>query len=259
MSRDPSRDENRDLLGAYALDALDADERAAVERQLTRDEAARLEADAFRETATLLAVAAAGGEQAPAGLFDRIVDAIAEPAGEAAEAGAEGEHGEVVALRPRRARWAWALAPVAAAAAVAIAVLAVRVGDLERELDEARRPAAMNDVFDRASLMEGARQIELAAADDPAARIVFMPDGTGLLRNDGLAPLPADRTYQLWALVGDAESPRAISAGVLGNDPTVVGFTVSGPVVGFAVTEEVAGGVVSSEHEPVAAVELPPS
>lgn len=259
MSSDLSRDENRELLGAYALDALDADERAAVEQQLTRDEAARLEADALQETAALLAVAAAGGEKAPDGLFDRIIDAIGEPAGEATEARAAGEGGEVVALRPRRPRLAWALAPIAAAAAVAVAVLAVRVADLERELDEARRPAAMSDVFDRASRMEGARQIELAAADAPAARIVFMPDGTGLLRNDGLAPLPDDRTYQLWALVGEAESPRVVSAGVLGNDPTVVGFTVSGPVVGFAITEEVTGGVVSSEHEPVAAVELTPS
>ena len=71
----------------------------------------------------------------------------------------------------------------------------------------------------------------------------------------GLAPLPSDRTYQLWGVVGT----RTISLGLLGRRPAIVPFSVAGtvPVTAFAITEEVAGGVVSSANPAVAAGSVP--
>jgi hypothetical protein len=76
--------------------------------------------------------------------------------------------------------------------------------------------------------------------------------------NDDLTPLDPQRTYQLWALVGDAQQPTLISAGVLGADPHVAAFKVSSrPLVGFALTEEQNPGVVRSSNDPVALGTLP--
>jgi hypothetical protein len=76
--------------------------------------------------------------------------------------------------------------------------------------------------------------------------------------NDDLTPLDPQRTYQLWALVGDAQQPTLISAGVLGADPHVAAFKVSSqPLVGFALTEERNPGVVQPSKQPVALGTLP--
>lgn len=48
-------DELPKLLGAYALDAVDADERERIERYLETDPRARAELDRLREAAALLA------------------------------------------------------------------------------------------------------------------------------------------------------------------------------------------------------------
>ena len=67
--------------------------------------------------------------------------------------------------------------------------------------------------------------------------------------------LPADQTYQLWALHGSAEHPTAISAGVLGSQPEAVGFHTNGPVDALALTVEHEGGVVQSSNPPFASAD----
>ena len=59
--------------------------------------------------------------------------------------------------------------------------------------DRAESPAA----FVRASRVAGARQVSLTPSNGAeVARVVLLPDGTGYLKNDGLARLDADHTYQ---------------------------------------------------------------
>jgi hypothetical protein len=140
------------------------------------------------------------------------------------------------------------------AAAIVIVLLAVQV--LWVRVDDAHQigPSALAAAFDRATGVEGARAAGLSSATGATlARVVLLPDGTGYLRGDDLEPLSPDQTYQLWALIGPADEPVAISAGVLGPDPKAVAFRASGPVNGFALTAEPAGGVVSSQQQPVAA------
>jgi hypothetical protein len=110
-------------------------------------------------------------------------------------------------------------------------------------------PEPLRAAAERAMLDPTARQVSLAAEGAAAsAIIVLMPDGTGYLAEHTLAPLSADRTYQLWALVDG----KVISAGILGPNPDVVPFHIDlEGFEGFAITEEVVGGVESSENSPI--------
>ena len=94
-------DDIEELLGAYALDAVDDDERRLVEAYLATNPRARAEVDQHREVATLLAF---GGADAPEGLWDRI-------AAVARRAGAGGAR-----ARPRAGQGAAGAAPGRAAA-----------------------------------------------------------------------------------------------------------------------------------------------
>jgi anti-sigma-K factor RskA len=223
------------LLGAYALDALDADERRQVEEYLAQNPAARSEVDELRETAASLALSPAAGadEAAPAELWQRISQSIAD------EPKSQAPADELAARRQRR-RTPWVVA-VASVAAALVLVLGAQVVSLNGRLDDSRTVAA---AFDRAAKAKGAKNVALQADGTDVARVVVLPDGSGFLKADALPKLPDDQTYQLWALTGDPDRPTAISAGVLGSQPQAVGFHTNGPVDALALTVEHEGGAV---------------
>ena len=236
------------LLGAYALDALDENERALVDEYIEHNDRARAEVDELRETAAALALMPSGEGSAPAELWDRIAADIE------ADEREDQAHDELAARRARKGR-SWVAPVLAVAAAVIAIVLTAQVVSLNGRLGDARDDQGDVAVaFDRALDADGARTTELVSADtnEAVGRIVVLPDGTGYMKSDDMAALPDDETYQLWALVGDETDPRVISAGVLGADPGAAGFRVDGPVEGFAVTIEQAGGVEKSANDPVA-------
>ncbi|HEX3947373.1 MAG TPA: anti-sigma factor, partial [Acidimicrobiales bacterium] len=76
MSTDMEHDEIIQLLGPYALDALDPDEAAAVDAHLRDCPRCQAEVDAHREVAAALATGAVvdDAEPLPPGLWDRIAD-----------------------------------------------------------------------------------------------------------------------------------------------------------------------------------------
>lgn len=260
------REELADLLAAYALDALDPAERADVEALLAADPEARREVERYRETASLLAFA---GTDAPAGLWERIEARLSDgdvpprlrlpgPGADAEPRAAPPPGGRVVPIdAPRRSRRgrAWTATAVAAAVLVLAGILGVqvwrqsdRIARLEREAAQLRDDALVR-AADEAARSSQARLVDLRSDDGRlAARVIYLPDGTGFFEAGNLLPLDPAHTYQLWALVGDAKRPTVISAGVLGNRPTLAPFHFTGPVVGFVVTEEEAPGVVSSEN-----------
>ena len=247
MARELSGQELEDLLGAYALDAVDGEEREQVDAYLDREPAARTRVAEYREATALLAQPST---EAPVDLWQRIEESLDEhraPQGST-----------VVAIKTRRSRTRRRLSVgiAAAAAAVLIAVLGVVVRKDDRIDQLADRvndrgggvlAAARNAVDD-----PRAERVALTSPDGGTeARIVYLPDGEGYLLDDNLATLVPGRTYQLWALVGDRRAPRPISAGVLGADPGVAAFKVAGPVVGFAITDEVAPGVDTPGQAPL--------
>jgi hypothetical protein len=246
MSTNYTHQDIVELLGAFALDAVDDDERDVIEAHLAGCPRCRAEVEGHRETAALLAHS---GERAPEGVWDRIADALDEAPPAL----------DLTRLTHRRpARRTIPLRVAAATMAVAAAVTLLlgvalgrnddgRLGRLEEQIAALQKPAVANAAY--AALADPqAEHVDLTSADGKAtAKVVRLPDGTGYIVPAKLATLPAGRVYQLWAVRSDAK----ISLGVLGAAPEVAAFRMSGPVVAYAVTEEAAGGVAQTQNQPV--------
>jgi anti-sigma-K factor RskA len=256
----PNDPELDTLLGAYALDALEPGERARVDAYLATNARARDEVDEMRESAASLALAPVDDLTAPPELWDRISSTIDAEDASTRSASIDHGDGELAARRSRRGsnRTRWLALVTAAAAAVAL-VLATQVVSLHHKLDDTHVTGAQaaGAAFDRAGHVAGAREVALMPARGAeVARLVLLPDGSGYLKNDGLAPLDADHTYQLWALTGSSANPVAISAGVLGPHPQAAAFSTTTDVHGFAITVEKTPGVGQSSQAPFASASL---
>jgi anti-sigma factor RsiW len=234
--------EIEELIGAYALDAVDDDEREAVEQHLAVCARCRAELADHLEVAALLAYE---GAPAPTGVWDRIVASLEEAP--PALRLTVGEPPAVSLDERRRSRTQRrVLASVAAVAAAVALVLGVAVA---RQQDDA--PQDLVALAEEAARAPGSTTATMRppTGDGPEATAVVTADGRGFVRAGDLPSLPADRTYQLWGVVDD----QAISLGVLGPDPGVAAFQVDdgNRVAAYAITEENAGGVVASQNQPV--------
>jgi len=243
MERELTHDEAAELLGAYALDAVEVDERDAIDRHLGECPRCRAEIADHRTVASFLGSA---GGRAPDGLWDRI-------AGSLEEAPPELKLAPVVPLKERRSVSLRVGAAAAAVAAGVIAVLGVQVVHLNDQVDKMSTPeradTALLSAATHALADPQAQRVSMRSTDGQlSAEIALTPDGTGFLVADKLPALANDRTYQLWALANG----QKISAGVLGAQPRVVAFRYApSGLSGFAVTNEEAGGVVSTQNAPV--------
>ena len=245
MTHDPIEE----LLGVYALNAVDDEERAAVEAHLADCPRCRAEVDAHREVASHLSL---GGAPAPGGLWERIAGAIE---GEAPPPlrlvvadGASGASSSrsVLADRPRWQRSG--LAVLAAAAAIAIIAVAVssvtRVDDLED--DRSIETAALEAIAS-----PEARVADLVGDDGAVlVRAAVLPDGTSYLFADNLPELD-DRIYQLWGASGD----QVVSLGPMGSAPSVLPFHADETMTAFMITVE-DEPVESSTNPPIALGQL---
>ncbi len=247
MGRELSHPELQEVLGAFALDAVDDDERQVVEAHLVTCGQCRQEVAEHREVAAAMAE---GWMPAPDGLWDQIAGSLVE------SPPAMRPIADFEAARQRRDRRRGLAGPLRAVAAVGVAAAVAVVGVLGYKIvDTSER------VNDFAAQLEGdVERAAEAAARRPDARLVtltspagelsadavLLKDGSGYLFNTNLPSLPADRTYQLWAVVG----ANKISVGVLGPEAGPAAFHTSGDVAALAITEEVAGGVVISQQVP---------
>jgi hypothetical protein len=222
-----------ELLGAYALDAVDDDEAERVEDYLRAEPRAAAEVRQHREVATMLAFT---GTDAPDHVWERIERELDQspprPGAELAK---------VMAVDDRRSRRFGAVGPwlAAAAAAVLVAVVAVVV------VDRAEAPAdPIAEAFAQARDAPDAQTATLTAAGaDTTAEGVVGADGRGFVDARPLPRLATGRTYQLWGVMADTSD--VISLGILGPEPALETFTVEGDVVALAVTIESSPGVVS--------------
>lgn len=231
-----------DLLGAYALDAVDDEERVEIEAHLAICPRCRAEVQAHREAASLLAF---GGTNAPEGVWTRIAASLEEPPPDL----------RLIAARDDRRNparyWRRLALTVGAAAAVLVAVLGVQVASQDRRLEELQ--TALQDplvpAFQAALENPDSEVIEMTSADGAVRlRGAVTDDGVGYLRASALPALEDGRVYQLWGGAGD----RLISLGVLGPDPRIVTFRAHDYSL-FAITNEEAPGVVVTANPPVVA------
>jgi hypothetical protein len=238
-----SHDEIIELLGAYALDAVDRDEATTIEVHLLDCPRCRDEVAHHREVAAALAFA---GATAPEGLWPRIASSLE------AETSA-GELGQLYPFRPPRRRWATRLAvTLGSVAAAAILVLGLEVHTQNQRLDRVIRTlpsARLQQVAEAALLDPGATKVHLQSANHQVfIDAVVLRDGTGYLVANDLPTLAPSRSYQLWGVLGGSK----ISLGVLGTRPSIVAFRAAAPIVALAVTNEAQGGVVSTQQTPLA-------
>ena len=245
-----------ELLGAYALDAVEPEEARVVEDHLRECPRCRDEVRQHREVAAQLAFV---GEAAPEGLWAQI-------AANLAPAEPEPDLARLYPLRPARPATPRLYRVVLPAAA---AVILVVVGVLGWEVHtQANRVQRITSAFNTTTAMEQGVQAALAdprstkfalTSADGRIRLgaVLEADGTGYLLpgpHAALPGLPPSETYQLWGIAG----AQRISLGLLGTHPTVESFRASEPQVSaIAITAEKAGGAVQPTHAPVAAGAIP--
>ena len=239
--------EIEELLGAYALDAVDQDDREAVESHLVECPRCSSEVASHREVAAALAHA---GSPAPDGLWDRIAGRLVE-----APPALDLSRVAPTPARPRRARGL--SVGLAAAAATVAAMLGVEVVQQERRVDRLSATMRQRGLEQAAAFADAdsrAHRVTLRSDDGVLfAQAAVQENGTSYLVRHNLPPLPEGRTYQLWGLVGT----RNVSLAVLGPRPGVAGFNVVGEVTTVAVTVEDTGGSVFPSGRPVVRGFLP--
>jgi anti-sigma factor RsiW len=223
-----------DLTAAYALDALDADDREAYEAHLGQCEDCRAELATLGEAATALAWAVASPAP-PQQLRDRILGAAA------------AERQNVVPF-PGPRQWLFRATAAAAAVAACVAIgLGVWAGSLSHSLSSERSAHA-----------SAARATEILA--DPASRKVELQGGNGMVAVDPagrgvlvvrrLPAAPAGKTYEAWVITGGKAKRAGLFHG--GDSPTMLTLDETvprGSVV--AATMERQGGVDKPTETPI--------
>ncbi len=246
----------RELLGAFALDAVEPDEAATIEAHLATCPRCRDEVREHREVAALLAYA---GTTAPEGMWDRLAATLeaAPPAAAAPALGRGNRVGGRANGGPRRTRIVAAVAAAALVAGLGAGGLQVQsalrsqddqIKNVAQALTEEGARARLVREAAAAALAEGAREVHLLTPDRrPLADAVVLADGTGYLIDQGAPSLPPGRTYQLWAVTGG----QKLSLGVPGRDVDVLTFRVPEATDALALTVEQAPGVVISQNQAV--------
>jgi hypothetical protein len=245
-----TNDEFSELLGAYALDAVDPDERERIERHLAECPRCRAEVSEHREVASYLSQS---GANAPEGVWDRIAAELAPPAPPMRVAIVPPDPAEPPAVAPtvtpieagrRPSRPMWAALAVAACIIALLGVVAV--GQAQHLNRGTSAEELASDVAADSKL-----KVELTG-DDGSGRAVVGADGQGYLIMDEVPPPAEGEVYQLWGKVDGT----VLSLGTFGES-AVVPFSVDPQRIDdielFAVTQEKAPGVVASQQDPMMA------
>jgi anti-sigma-K factor RskA len=222
-----------ELLGAYALDAVDADERRRVEDYLEVNPRAAAEVQVHREVATMLAFT---GMDAPDDLWGRIAGEIGE---QAPPLGPELARVLSIDEHPRRRRIS-AVAPWLMSAAAAAVIVFVAIG-LADSADAPNEPLANAVELARAD-RDSVTTTLVAEGSEVSAEAIIDQDGHGYVLARDLPTLPDGQTYQLWGVV---EGGDVISLGIFGPNPEIETFSVDGAVAALAITIEQYPGVIS--------------
>jgi anti-sigma-K factor RskA len=244
-----SHDEASELLGAYALDAVDGEEFTELEEHLAGCPRCRAELDGLREVAAALGNTV---ETPPEGLWSGIASRLPER-DEEAEARPmppleSEERSPFRAPAPGRRQRRGVVATVvgfAVAAAAVAAVLGIGLVRADDKVDNLQSSAAHPPSAATLALRApGHRMVALASSTGVTlADFVVLPDGRGYLVTSTLPSLGAGHTYQLWGTVGS----KPISLGLLGPVPRQATFTMAGSVqpTRLSITAEPAGGTVA--------------
>jgi anti-sigma-K factor RskA len=213
-----------ELSAAYALDALDPQEREEFELHLSTCAACRDDVAAFTETAAALAYAAPPANP-PARLRADILRRAAE------------DRPPAVVLPFRRRRVEVALSSGLAVAAAAAIVLGIWAGSLHGRLGQQRASSILGDT-----------QASWWPLKGTGGELVVDHNGSGALVMNNLAAAPSGKTYEAWVIAGGVAVPAGLFSG--GHIVTLTHPVGRGAKV--AITVEPAGGSAQPTQTPFA-------
>ncbi|NUU19246.1 anti-sigma factor [Cellulomonas humilata] len=266
-----SDDDPRSLLGAYALDAVDPDERAVVEQLVASDPEAAAELAQLAAVAATLGDAVAG--EPPAALRASVLAAIADvpqlgplagprhavadapagppsasdgvPASPEGPASSDAQTPGVTNLadrrRPSRTRWLAVAAAVVIGAAVPTA-LAVQQAQRANEAEQQQQ--ALADL-----LTDPSAVVVHGDVTGGGTATAILTDDRALFSATGLPDPGDDKAYQLWVVDADG----AASAGVMADDAGSVRQLADDFTAGsaLAITIEPAAGSTQPTTDPL--------
>jgi hypothetical protein len=223
-----THEELQELLGAYAIDAVEPEEALAVEAHLVDCPRCRAEVAELREVAALLSHS---GADAPEGVWDRIASSLTEAPPPL----------RLEVQRERRASRGKLLQTVAMSVAAAVlVVLGVSVVRLRSQVDDLQTASAAVDgqsevalAATKAMAAPGTRIARLSGDREDTAVAVVRSDGQGYFLGDGLPKLQG-RIYELW---GASAAGQVTALGTFAG-PGVYAFTADPSIGMVMVTEE---------------------
>jgi anti-sigma-K factor RskA len=223
-----THDELEELLGVYALDALDEDERRQVDDHLSTCPRCRAELAAHREVAALLGNAVA---ETPAAAPDELWDRIS--------ASLQDEPPALTPLPRRSFRPRFALfvplGAVAAALMLVVGLLTAKVLNLDQQLKSLSNETTVASVL----LNPSHQTVQLTSATHPSWQAtVILLKGAGYLINPSMPALSRSQTFQLWAL----SRGKVVSLGVLGAHPSGAALRIEPTMTTLMITAEPLGG-----------------
>ncbi len=230
------------LTGAYALDALDEDERRAFAAHLADCEACAAEIEGLRATGAMLGVGAAGG--VPPSLREAVMAEVRRTRQLTPLPVPVPDDGRVLPLLRRARATSRALLAVAAVLLVVAGTLAGVAVREQRQAAQSRQVAAQISAVIGAP---DARRIEGGGA----ARVYVSPSqGKAVFVGQRLPATDADHVLQLWVLDGGARS-----VGIIRGSTALLATGVR-PGAKLGVTVEPEGGSKQPTAAPVMMLDL---
>jgi Anti-sigma-K factor rskA/Putative zinc-finger len=282
-----SHDDIRSLLPAYALDAIDHDERLVIADHLESCDECSFDVIELLDTASVVALSSI--ESPPASLWSKISAGMAQsqtvtPPEQNTVTAAQSwpavvrpetvvdltddlpddltddltvQHtAPVVDLAQRRAgrsqRGVSARVVITAFTSAAAAILII--GPIAQSLYKPK-PPTVSSLAIAAAKTEGARTIEMVSSAGSVTRIgdvIVTKTGEGFIRVDDLPVLPDGKSYQLWTVVDG----KPVSAGLLGARPSVAAFVISPNAQAVALSVEDEVGATQPTIGPIAVASL---
>ncbi|HEY3200672.1 MAG TPA: anti-sigma factor [Actinomycetes bacterium] len=232
------------LTGAYVADALPPQEELLFERHLEECSLCAAEVRELRETTARLALAAA--QPPPPGLRQQVL----------AEIGSVRQQPPPVLSLPgqRKARATWLVR--VAAVIVALAIIAALGAVIFRQQDRIDRLQASNTEITEVISAADA-QMAVAKTGGASGLVVYSRErNAAVFSSSGLANLPSDRVYQLWAIGPSGATSEGLLDYSNGRTEPAVAQSLAG-AQSLGVTAEPAGGSAAPTSDPVLVVPLP--
>jgi anti-sigma factor RsiW len=238
-----NHEEASELIASLALDAVDENERMALEEHIATCPKCQNELDAMREVAGALGNTV---EPLPEHLWTSISSRIYQDRDDKVPALAllsNGEGTSTQARRPRSSRLVRTLALPLAVAAVIVAVLAFQLANADHRASNLQSALSASSSSQVAAALKtpGHEIVNLdSSSQQHLAKFVLLPNGRGYLVSSNMPTLTGNDTYQLWGVIDG----KSISIGLIGRTPSHVAFTVVGPPspTELAITVEPSGG-----------------